>query len=328
MYFQDQMKQMKNHSNFENYISQEFIKVSKLHSVYYEIHGNPNGDPVFIIHGGPGGGSSYVLKKLFNLDIFKLIFIDQRGCGKSQPFLQLKENTTQDLVEDIEKIRKHLNIDKITLFGGSWGTTLSLAYSIKYPKNIKRILLRAVFLGRQEDIDFLYEENGASDYYPDVFDEYKNFVKNLPGRNILHKYYNIFKGERNNFQEEAAKIFSNWESSLVSIKKFKPKKRLSKEEINSNLAISLFETHYFVNNCFFQSDNYLLENAKVISNIPTFIVHGRQDIDCRPIGAYLLHKLLMNSKLFLVDGASHTSLEKNMWKTLKKIINEWENSNK
>ncbi|WBP83964.1 prolyl aminopeptidase [Mycoplasmopsis edwardii] len=316
------MKQMKNLSN-NSLIESNYIKVSNIHKVYYEIHGSKEGIPVFIIHGGPGGGSTYILKELFDLNKFKLIFMDQRGVGKSLPFLELQENNTHTLVDDIEILRKHLKLNKIHLFGGSWGTTLALMYALKYPQNVSKILLRALFLGRQEDIDYLYEANGASDFYPDIFEEYKNFVNKYPGKSILEKYHYLFKNGTKHEQEEGARIFSNWERSLVSIRSFKPKKRLSKSDIDDNLAVAKMEVYYFINKCFFETDNYILENAKILKDIEIDIVHGRQDIDCRPIGAYLLHKQLPKSKLHLVDKAGHTSLDKNLWNTLKKVIKTW-----
>ncbi|VEU65054.1 prolyl aminopeptidase [Mycoplasmopsis cynos] len=314
---------MKNHSS-TSLLKADFLRVSELHKIYYEIHGNPIGIPVFIVHGGPGGGSSFKLKELFNLTKFKLIFFDQRGCGKSQPFLELKDNNTNELVEDIEKLRKYLNLGQINLFGGSWGTTLSLMYAIKYPKNVAKILLRAVFLARQEDVNFLYEKNGASEFYPDLFEKYYGLIKNEKGNSILEKYYKIFISKSSALQKEAAIMFSNWENSLVSIKKFNAKKRYSKTDINDALAISLLESHYFINQSFLPYDNYILDNVNILLNHDVTIIHGRQDIDCRPIGAYLLHKKLPNSKLFLIDAAGHTSLDKNLWNQLKKSISDWE----
>ncbi|QKT05577.1 prolyl aminopeptidase [Mycoplasma sp. OR1901] len=298
-----------------------FLEVSKLHKIHYKIYGNLEGKPVFVIHGGPGGGSHYKLLELFDQKKFMIVFMDQRGCGLSTPFLELSENNTHELVEDIEKLRNHLKLDKIMLFGGSWGTTLSLMYALKYTNNVSEILLRAVFLGRQEDVDYLYEENGASVFYPDLYEEYKNSVINYPGKNNLERYYYALKNETDTDKlNKVATTFSNWESTLVSIKNFTPQINLTQEQINDNKAIALMETHYFINKSFLESDNYILENAYKLSSIPTFIVHGRQDVDCRPIGTYLLHKEIKNSKLYLMDSASHSTSEPPIWNQIIEIL--------
>ncbi|WP_245579606.1 prolyl aminopeptidase [Mycoplasma leonicaptivi] len=306
------MKQMKDHSKL---IKQGFLEVSKIHKVFYKIFGNKSGEPVFIIHGGPGGTSFYKQTKLFDLDKYMLIFMDQRGTGKSVPFLETKDNNTDELVQDIEKMRKFLNLDKITLFGGSWGSTLSLLYAIKYPENIKQLVLRGVFLARQEDVDYLYEE-GASYFYPDIFEKYKDCVKEIEGKNILEKYYNIFYKKTSNSIEDAVYNFSNWESSIVKINPNKPNNKITKNDF----SIAFLETYYFYNKSFLKSDNYILQNIDKIKNIPTFIVHGRQDIDTPPIGAYLLNKELNNSSLFLISGAAHSVSEKRIWAKLKEIF--------
>ncbi|MCU4706763.1 prolyl aminopeptidase [Mycoplasma sp. CSL7503-lung] len=298
-----------------------FLEVSKLHKIHYKIFGNLKGKPVIVVHGGPGGGSFYKLNQLFDHNKFMIIFMDQRGCGLSTPFLELRENNTKELVEDIEKLRIHLGLKKVMLFGGSWGTTLSLMYALKYTNNVSEILLRAVFLGRKEDVDYLYEENGASDFYPDLFENYSTIVQNYPGKNNLEKYYYALKNEKDNDKlNQIATTFSNWESALVSIKPFVEPNNLNQEQINENKAIALMETHYFVNNSFLPTDNYILENASKLSSIPTYIVHGRQDIDCRPIGAYLLHKKIKNSKLFLMDSASHSTSEPPIWNKIVEIL--------
>ncbi|MBN4083807.1 prolyl aminopeptidase [Mycoplasma sp. CSL10137] len=298
-----------------------FLNVSSLHKIHYKIYGNLKGKPVFVVHGGPGGGSHYKLLELFDQNKFMIIFMDQRGCGLSTPFLELQENNTNELVDDIEKLRNHLQLGKIMLFGGSWGTTLSLMYALKYTNNVSQILLRAVFLGRQEDVDYLYEENGASDFYPDLYEEYKNIILKYPGKNNLEKYYYALKNEVDiNKLNKVATTFSNWESALVSIKTFVPLANLTQDQIDNNRAIALMETHYFVNKSFLESDNYILENAHKLSSIPTYIVHGRQDIDCRPIGAYLLHKKIKNSKLYLVDSASHSTSEPPIWNKIMEIL--------
>lgn len=325
MYSQDLLQKITSEISRKNdVIESGYLDVTKLHSIYYEVYGNPQGFPIFIIHGGPGGYSNPIHNQLFDLNIFKLIYFDQRGTGRSKPYLELKDNNTNALIQDIESLRNYFKLDKINLFGSSWGTTLALAYSIKYPQNVKRILLRSVFLGRQEDINFLYEEGGASQYYPDYFEKYKNHVKRIQGKSLLEKYYKVFNKQISPlFLTYAAKYFYDWESSLVSVHKYTPKRFPDPEDRKLYLSISTLETHYFIHRCFFEKDNYILENTSKLDNITVDIVHGRQDVDCRPIGAYLLAKKLKKSKLYLVDNASHTIKDKPLWNALKKVANLW-----
>ncbi|WGI36732.1 prolyl aminopeptidase [Mesomycoplasma lagogenitalium] len=297
-----------------------YLNVSNLHSIYYEIHGNKEGIPVFIVHGGPGGGSSYKNIKLFDLKKYKLVFFDQRGCGQSIPRHELEENNTDELIEDIEKLKQHLKLEKIILFGGSWGTTLSLLYAIKYPENVLQMILRAIFLARKKDVDFLYKKNGASEFNPDYYKKFCEFVKLKNNQDILQRYYEILKDKNNGLRKEVAKVFSDWESSLASIGKYKPRKRLTEQQHNFNIDISLLEAHYFVNNSFLKENNFILKNTKKIENIKTIIVHGRQDHICLPSGAFQLFSKLKNAKLFLVDKASHSTWEKSIEKILKKEI--------
>ncbi|VEU73211.1 Proline iminopeptidase (plasmid) [Mycoplasmopsis gallopavonis] len=177
-----------------NPYQQGYLQVDEIHQIYYEVSGNPNGLPILYLHGGPGGSFSPQTRQLFDPSIYKIILFDQRGAGKSLPFAELKNNTTFYLVSDIEKLREHLKIDQWVIFGGSWGTTLGLVYAINHPQKVLAMLLRGVFLAREEDVDFLYEENGASIFAPDYFAEYQNFInKHNPGSDkILNRYYQLF----------------------------------------------------------------------------------------------------------------------------------------
>ncbi|WP_036464069.1 prolyl aminopeptidase [Mycoplasmopsis sturni] len=298
-------------------IKHGYWKTESIHVVHYQYCGNQKGAPIFVIHGGPGGGFSDKIWQLFDLDTQFVVLIDQRGTNQSTPFGELKDNNTQLLVEDILNIKKQLNLGKINLFGGSWGTTLALCFAIKYPEEVQSLLLRGVFLGRQEDIDYLYEKGGASDFYPDYFETFNNFITSYPGSTNIQKYFNLFTSSNPN-KTKAFEIFATWEDSLVSIKAFKNSQRnplLDKQ-------ISLMESYYFVNKCFLLEDNYILNNLEKIEDIPTTIVHGRQDVDTRPIGAWLLNKGLKNSKLILVDGAGHSMWEHNLLLHLKEEISK------
>ncbi|VEU70248.1 prolyl aminopeptidase [Mycoplasmopsis glycophila] len=302
---------------------QGFLKVSEIHSIYYELLGNPNGIPIVFLHGGPGGQISQKIRRLFDPNLYHIILFDQRGAGKSIPFAEIKDNTTFDLIEDLEKIRIKLNIEKWILFGGSWGTTLALCYAIAHPERVLALLLRGVFLARQEDVNFLYEK-GASDFYPEAFERYKSYIesKQITGKSILEKYYLYFTNPQNSQEEiqKAAYEFNLWESNLVSNLDFDLSKHLVFEP--GDLQIAKLESHYFINKSFLPSDNYILENISKIKNIKTIIVHGRQDVDTRPIGAYLLNQALNNSELFFIEQAGHTMWEEKLLNKLVELLKE------
>ncbi|WPB54491.1 prolyl aminopeptidase [Mycoplasmopsis verecunda] len=290
---------MKLFSNIEPY-GKGYLQVDDIHKIYYEVSGNPSGQPVMFFHGGPGGATSPKCRRFFDPAFYKIILFDQRGAGKSLPYCELKNNNTQELVNDVEKLRQYLKLDKVVILGGSWGSTLAMCYAIKYPQNVKALILRGVFLARQEDIDFLYEK-GADVFYPDYFEKYANYVANEQGNSILEKYYKLLIGNDKEKRNKAAELFANWESTVVSINKAN-----IKPNFKHDYQIALLEAHYFMNNSFFPNDNYILDNIDKFKDIRTIIVHGRQDIDTRPIGAWLVAKELSNCTLNLVDAAGHT----------------------
>ncbi|MDP6907416.1 MAG: prolyl aminopeptidase, partial [Candidatus Marinimicrobia bacterium] len=254
------------------------LPVSDMHSIYVEESGNKNGKPVIFLHGGPGGGISSSYRQYFDPEKWRIIMFDQRGCGKSTPFAELKENTTWDLVEDIEKIRKHLGIDSWVVFGGSWGSTLSLAYSQTHPSSCKGLILRGIFLVRKKEIDWFYQE-GANNIFPDRWESFLAPIAPDKRSNLLKAYYEILTGDDHSKKIEAAKAWSTWEGSTVRL--------LLDENFIGDFsdekfaeAFARIECHYFMNNCWFNSDNYLIENIDKIRNIPAVIVHGRYDIIC------------------------------------------------
>ncbi|UUD36993.1 prolyl aminopeptidase [Mycoplasmopsis equigenitalium] len=295
-----------------------YLKVSNLHTIYYEISGNPDGIPIFHIHGGPGGGSGPDNRRMFNPQKFKIIVYDQRGCGMSTPFAEIKENTTHDLIRDIEKLRIHLKLDKISLFGGSWGTTLSLLYAIHYPQNVHKIILRGVYLGRQEDTHWLSQE-GASKFYPIDFEKYISIINPSERNDLVTAYNKLLNHEDEAIALKAAQHWAQWEMALISVKRIKAKKDVDPKEL---LPIARIENHYFINKLFLNDDNFILNNIDKISHIPVDIVHGQLDMDCLPIQAYLLHKKLPNSRLFIIDGAGHTWREKGIAKKLVELTDE------
>jgi len=283
------------------------LPVSDLHTIYVEESGNKNGKPVIFLHGGPGGGVDPKYRRYFNPDKWRIIMFDQRGCGKSTPFAELKENTTWDLVDDIEKIRNHLSIDNWVVFGGSWGSTLSLAYSQTYPNSCKGLILRGIFLVRKKEIDWFYQE-GANNIFPD---RWESFLEPIPVEkrdNLMQAYYEILTGDDHSKKIEAAKAWSTWEGSTVRL--------MQDENFISDFsdekfaeAFARIECHYFMNNCWFNSNNHLIENVDKIRHIPGVIIHGRYDIICPVVQAWDLHQVWPEADLHIIPDAGHSIFE-------------------
>jgi proline iminopeptidase len=286
------------------------IKVSSLHTLHVQQHGNPKGKPVVFVHGGPGGAINNSSARYFNPKTWRIILFDQRGCGKSTPHASLKENTTWDLVNDMETIREHFKINSWTVFGGSWGTTLSLVYSITHPKRCENLVLRGIFLARQKDVDWLYL-GGSGKFYPE---EYQQFLKPLKTKNqrddLIKSYYKLLTSEDKKTRIEAAKAWSIWEGSISQLT---PEKEVVESFGGDEFAVAFarIECHYFINQCFLETENYILENTDKIKNIPCFIAHGRYDVICLPEQAWELHSALPKSELFYSKSSGHALSEVN-----------------
>ena len=283
------------------------LPVSDLHTIYVEESGNKNGKPVIFLHGGPGGGVDPKYRRYFNPDKWRIIMFDQRGCGKSTPFAELKENTTWDLVDDIEKIRNHLSIDRWVIYGGSWGSTLSLAYSQTYPDSCKALILRGIFLVRKKEIHWFYQE-GASKIFPD---DWQSFIAPIPIEkrdNLLEAYYNLLIGKDSSKKIEAAKAWSTWEGSTVRLIQDKDFIGDFSDEKFAE-AFARIESHYFMNNAWFNSDNHLIENVDKIRHIPAVIIHGRYDVICPVENAWELHQAWPESELHIIPDAGHSIFE-------------------
>jgi len=283
------------------------LPVSDLHTIYVEESGNKNGKPVIFLHGGPGGGVDPKYRRYFNPDKWRIIMFDQRGCGKSTPFAELKENTTWDLVDDIEKIRNHLSIDNWVVFGGSWGSTLSLAYSQTYPNSCKGLILRGIFLVRKKEIDWFYQE-GANNIFPDRWESFLAPIPIEKRDNLMQAYYEILTGDDHFKKIEAAKAWSTWEGSTVRL--------MQDENFISDFsdekfaeAFARIECHYFMNNCWFNSNNHLIENVDKIRHIPGVIIHGRYDIICPVVQAWDLHQAWPEADLHIIPDAGHSIFE-------------------
>lgn len=293
-----------------------YIDVSDGHSLYIEECGNPDGIPVVFLHGGPGGSISEKSRRFFNPERFRIILFDQRGTGRSKPFLSLENNTVDASVEDLEVIRKHFGIDSWIVFGGSYGTTLALAYGIKYHERIKRLVLRGVFLGRQSDIDWLFKF-GASEFYPSEFEKYKSFIVEDNQDDLVSAYFSLMTEGSNHERDEACRQWNAWESSIVLHLPVETSQSSVKPQ---DLSLGLLEAHYFKHKMFWDDDNYILNNISVLSNTPIDIVHGRYDVDCRVSGAYELQQKLPHSELNIVESSGHSPFEENMMSALLNIM--------
>jgi proline iminopeptidase len=283
------------------------LKVSDIHGLYYEQSGNPKGQPVVFLHGGPGGGVNTDHRRFFDPAHYRIILFDQRGSGKSTPIAELRENTTWDLVKDIETLRTHLGIQKWMVFGGSWGSTLALTYAITHTEKVQALILRGIFLCRPSEIQWFYQD-GASHIFPDVWDEYLKPVPVSEQKNMVKAYYRLLTDSNYSVRLEAAKAWSKWEAATSRL-------IVSKEAIEEfddpDYAISFasIECHYFINNAFFNTDNWILENIQKIRHIPGFIVQGRYDVVCPARSAWDLHKAWPEAGLRMIADAGHAAAE-------------------
>ena len=298
-----------------------YLKVSEIHEIYYELSGNSEGKPVFFLHGGPGGSSSPYMRRFCDPDKFLMVLSDQRGAGKSKPYGEIKENTTQNLVEDIERLRKHLKLGKIILFGGSWGTTLGLAYAEAYPENVSGMVLRGVFMATKEEIDHFYH-GGVGRYFPEIYDALLSTLPE-PSRRPLPDY--LFRLIKEGSQADKAKYSRAWAKYEGRISGLEVPDEVIKNWIeNYNpYAFGLFENFYMANGCFLE-EGQLFKDAEKISHIPTIIINGRYDVICPPVTAYRLHKLLPKSKLIIAEGAGHWMGEKPIENALIEAMREFE----
>lgn len=283
------------------------LKVSDLHSLYYEQVGNPQGKPIVFVHGGPGGGVDPSMRRFFDPKKWRIILFDQRGCGKSLPFSELKDNTTWDLVEDMEKLRKELKIEKWSVFGGSWGSTLALSYAISYPDKVKELILRGIFLLRKKEIDWFYQE-GASYIFPDAWDKYLAPIPQNERHDLVGAYFKRLTSPDKNVRSEAAKAWSIWEGSTSKLF-LDPTfvERFGGDEFAD--AFARIECHYFVNKGFFKEDGWILNNVDKIRHIPAWIVQGRYDVVCPATSAWELHKAWPESRLHIISDAGHSASE-------------------
>lgn len=296
-------------------IKSGYLKVDDIHELYYEEYGNTKGIPVIYVHGGPGGSISKKCSYFFDPKKYHIVLYDQRGTGNSKPFLSTRNNNIFYLVEDLKQIKNFFGFDRVTLFGGSFGSTLALAYAIKYPDDIKRLVLRGIFLGRQSDVDWLYKE-GASYFYPEEHEKFTELIDDKT--NPIEGYYKIFNSNNTTLANKAMIKFSNYEANLVALR-YSPKKEGDFPTVYQK-SIAFYEDYYFQNHTFLGDDNYILDNKDKYRDLKINIVHGRYDMVCRPIAAYELYKGLNNATLKFVNLAGHSSFEEDMFKELVALM--------
>jgi proline iminopeptidase len=274
------------------------------HSLYWELCGNPDGKPVVFLHGGPGGASSPDHRRQFNPDKYKILVFDQRGCGKSTPFANLENNTTWDLVEDIEKLRTQVaRVEKWQAFGGSWGSTLALAYAQTHPERVTELVLRGIFLFQQYELDWLYKEGGASSLYPDKWEEFVAPIPENERGDLLQAYRKRLTSDDPAAQLQAAKAFSAWEGNVVTLL---PSPEVMEEftEGDKAIAIARIENHYMIHKGWLE-EGQLLRDVGRIRHIPGVIVQGRHDCCTPPRAAWALKKAWPEVDLRIVPDGGH-----------------------
>lgn len=283
------------------------LAVGDGHHVYYEVSGNPAGLPCVFVHGGPGGGATESARRFFDPDVYRIVVFDQRGCGRSTPHASLEHNTTWHLVADMELLRTHLNVERWLVFGGSWGSTLALAYAQTHPEAVLALVLRGIFLLRPQEIHWFYQE-GACALYPDSWQHYLAPIPPDERGDLVSAYYKRLTSDDERVRLEAARAWSVWEASASFLEQ-NSKFMEQLDEPPAALAMARIECHYFVNGGFFSTPNQLLDNIDRIRHIPTVIVQGRYDVVCPAITAWDLHTAWPESELHLIATAGHSAFD-------------------
>ncbi|HVC00737.1 MAG TPA: prolyl aminopeptidase [Steroidobacteraceae bacterium] len=283
------------------------LRVSDVHEIYFEECGNPAGKPAVFLHGGPGAGSDVRARQFFDPRHYRIVVFDQRGCGRSRPSANLIENTTWHLVADIERLRKHLAIDRWLVFGGSWGSTLALAYAETHPERVTELVLRGIFLLRHAEIRWMYQQ-GASAIFPDRWEGYRDAIAANERDDLLGAYHKRLTGGDQRAALAAARAWSVWEASISFLHSHRETiARWGQAEFA--LAIARIECHYFVNRGFLRSETQLLDDVARIRGIPATIVQGRYDVVCPATSAWDLHRAWPEADLRLVPDAGHSAFE-------------------
>lgn len=283
------------------------LRVDGRHELYYEQCGNPDGLTVVILHGGPGGGCNADMRRFHDPARYRIVLFDQRGCGRSLPYVELTDNTTWDLVEDIETLRRHLGVERWQVFGGSWGSTLALAYAQRYPERVLSLVLRGIFLLRRWELEWFYQE-GASRLFPDAWEGYRDAIPVDEREDMIAAYHYRLNQADPSVRLAAARAWSAWEGATSRLE-IDPEAVAGHEEEAFALAFASIENHYFFNGGFFETDGQLLRDAHRLADIPGVIVHGRYDMICPLANAWDLHKAWPASQLHISPLAGHSAME-------------------
>ncbi len=295
---------------------QRLVSVGDGHQIYMEQCGNPDGLPVVVLHGGPGGGCSPAMRRYFDPRVFRVILFDQRGCGKSRPHASVENNTTWHLVEDIERLRSLLDIDEWTVFGGSWGATLALIYAQAHPDRVSRLVLRGVFLATQSELDWFYG-GGAGKFWPEPWAKFTSLLAEDELSDTIKAYNKrLFSGDRAT-EILYAKAWSAWENALASIHS---NGVVGESPGEYARAFARLENHYFTNNAFLEKDGQILDQMDRIAHIPGHIVQGRYDMICPPQAAWNLAERWPNAELKMVRQAGHALSEPGISAELVRIM--------
>ena len=283
------------------------LPVTGLHTLYYEQCGNPEGKPVVFLHGGPGAGCNAKCRRFFDPRVYRIILFDQRGCGRSTPHAELSENTTWDLVADTERLREHLGIARWQVFGGSWGSTLALAYAESHPDRVSELVLRGIFMLRQWELQWFYQK-GCDALFPDAWDRYVAAIPPSERADLIQAYHRRLTSDDPAVQLAAAQAWSVWEASTSFLLQDTDYMASSAAD-RFALAFARIENHYFVNRGFLECDDQLLRDAHRLADIPAVIVQGRYDVVCPLRSAWDLHLAWPQAKLEIVPDAGHSAFE-------------------
>jgi proline iminopeptidase len=283
------------------------LPVSDLHALYFEQCGNPHGKPVVFLHGGPGAGCNAKCRRFFDPRVYRIVLFDQRGCGRSTPHAELRENTTWDLVADIERLREHLRIERWQVFGGSWGSTLALTYAETHPARVAELVLRGIFMLRRTELEWFYQK-GCDMLYPDAWEKYLAAIPEAEHGDLIGAYHKRLTSDDPAVRLAAARAWSVWEASTSFLLQNEAYVAASAGD-EFALAFAGIENHYFVNRGFFEHDDQLLRNANRLRDIPAVIVQGRHDVVCPMRSAWDLHRAWPQADLRIVPDAGHSAFE-------------------
>lgn len=299
---------------------QDYLAVSELHSIYYEQVGNPLGKPVLFLHGGPGSGIDPVHRRFFDPEKYRIVLFDQRGSGKSKPYAELQDNTTDALVADIEKLRQHLGIKNWLIFGGSWGSTLALSYGVAHPESCTGMILRGIYLSRRQDINWFYQ-HGTHAFFPEQWQAYQNFIPEAERTDLVAAYRKYLNSPDAAVREQAAQHWTAWESQTmklvpITVDQFRQPQPME--------AFARIENHYAYHLGFFPTENYLLEQVHKIKHLPCIMIHGRYDMICSVNAAWELAQAWgEQARLLIIEAAGHSASEPSILSALVAATDEF-----